>query len=865
MRYTLIVLFCIVLNPVFSGAQEAVPDYQNLELSFQERALDLVGRMTLEEKVSQLLHDAPAIKHLGVRAYNWMNECLHGVANHEGYATVFPQAIGMGASFNTNLMLKVGTAISEEARAMHHGGVRNAEEGYVIGLTFWSPNINLFRDPRWGRGQETYGEDPYHMGQMAIPFIKGLQGEHPRYLKTVSTVKHYVVHSGPEELRHEFNTISNERDFWESYMPHYITAIKDAKVHSVMCAYSRLNGESCCGSDYLLNELLRERLGFDGYVVSDCGSVWDIYDGHFLTESITEAAALALESGVDLNCGRAMEFPYAKLADAVAEGMVNEAVVDTAAYRLMLARFKLGMFDPPEMVPYAQIPVDAIDSDTHKAVALQMARESIVLLKNENDLLPLSKQVGKVAVIGPNAAEHRVLYGNYNGIPSNPVSVLQGIEEKLPEAEILYSKGSELIGAKDFGTPVPASFLLTANKEEGLLASYYPNRSFAGEPSHTRIEREIVLSDEFGPPYDDLDMDNFSVRWEGHIRFPETALYHLSALAYPHFKIFIDDKPLKTGGKKRKFRHYEAGKLYEIRIELISDTDGFYFILGHAADHASLLRNAVEAANEADVVVLVAGLSSLLEEEGLDRSEIELPEIQQDLIREVLSVGKPSILVLMTGGSVALDGEALQVPAILEAWYPGQAGGTAVADVLFGDYNPGGRLPVTFYKSTSQLPDYEDYSMENRTYKYFTDDPLYPFGHGLSYTSFAYQHLEMPESIVAGEMLELSVEVENTGTVAGDEVLQVYVKDVEASVRVPKHSLQAFKRIHLQPGEVQRVDFTLGPQQLALLNDEMAWMVEPGEFIISVGGGQPGAQPASTDIITKSVQVTGNRVVMQKY
>jgi beta-glucosidase len=865
MRYVPIALALVLLNPGTFEAQQSIPAYQNLELSFEERALDLVGRMTLEEKVSQLLHDAKAIDRLGIPAYNWMNECLHGVAVAEGYATVFPQAIGMGASFNTDLMLKVGTAISDEARAMHHGGVRNVEEGYVIGLTFWSPNINLFRDPRWGRGQETYGEDPYHMGQMAIPFIKGLQGEHPRYLKTVSTVKHYVVHSGPEEQRHEFNTLSNERDFWESYMPHYIAAIKDADVQSVMCAYSRLNGESCCGSDYLLNELLRERLGFEGYIVSDCGSVTDIYDGHHLTKSVTEAAALALKSGVDLNCGRAMTFPYAMLVDAVAQGMVDEAVVDSATYRLLLARFKLGMFDPPEMVPYAQIPVDGIDSDEHKDLALQMARESMVLLKNENNLLPLSKQIGKVAVIGPNADDHRVLYGNYNGIPSKPVSVLEGIEEKLPEAEVVYAKGSELIDNKEFGTQVPSTFLFTPDMEAGLLASYYPNRNLSGEPSHTRIENEIILFDEFGPPYDDLDIDKFSVRWEGYISFPETALYRLYAYAFPHYKIYIDDKLIGTRKRSARFRQYEAAKLYKIRVELISDTDGFYFILAHAADNSSLRRNAVETARKSDTVVLVVGLSSLLEEEGQDRSDIELPEIQQNLIKEVLATGKPTILILMTGGAVALDAEALQVPVILEAWYPGQSGGAAVADVLFGDYNPGGKLPVTFYQSTTQLPDYEDYSMENRTYKYFTDVPLYPFGHGLSYTSFTYKQLQLQDSITAGEVLELSVEVENTGKVAGDEVVQVYVKDVEASVRVPVHALQDFRRVHLQPDEKQTVNFTLTPQQLALLTDNMEWKVEPGEFIISVGGGQPGAHPLSTEVMMKSIHVTGDPVVVQKY
>jgi beta-glucosidase len=850
---------------VFSNAQEGKPAYQNLELPFEERAQDLVSRMTLEEKVSQLLHDAKAIERLGIPAYNWMNECLHGVANMEGYATVFPQAIGMAASFNQDLMLEVASAISDEARAMHHNGIRNAEEGYVCGLTFWSPNINLFRDPRWGRGQETYGEDPYLTGRMAVSFINGLQGEHPRYLKIVSTVKHYVVHSGPEEQRHEFNTISNERDFWESYMPHYITAIEDADVQSVMCAYSRLNGESCCGSDYLMNELLRERLGFNGYIVSDCGSVTDIYDGHFLTESVTEAAALALKSGVDLNCGRAMTFPFTKLADAVAQGMVDEAAVDSAAYRLMLARFKLGMFDPPEMNPYAQIPREAIDSEEHKALALQMARESMVLLKNEGNLLPLGKDIGTIAVIGPNADDHRVLYGNYNGTPSQPVSILEGVRSAVPEAEVLYSKGCELVENEDFATPVPVTFLQTPDGQPGLEASYYGNTSFSGQPLHVRDEAGVMLFDEFGPPFDNLEEGNFSVRWEGTISFPETARYRLWAYAHPRHRLFIDDAVVSTEEQESNYLKFEADRAYKVKLELVCDGDGFIAVLVHSADNRSLLRNAGRIASEADAVILAVGLSILLEEEGLDRETIELPEIQQKLIKKVLNAGKATILVLMTGGAVALEAKALQVPAILEAWYPGQSGGTAVVDVLFGDHNPGGKLPVTFYSSTSQLPDYEDYSMENRTYKYFTDIPLFAFGHGLSYTSFAYQHLQMPDSISAGESVELSVEVENTGEIAGDEVVQVYVKDVEASVRVPIRSLQAFKRIHLQPGEKQRVTFSLAPQQMALLSDDMVWMVEPGEFIVSVGGGQPGVQDAWAGIISKPVHVTGERFVVRRY
>jgi beta-glucosidase len=857
--YTVIL---IILLTASSFAQLRIPDYKNTNLSFEKRALDLVSRMTLEEKVSQLVHDAKAIERLNIPDYNWMNECLHGVAVMEGYATVFPQSIGMAASFNTELMYKVASIISDEARAMHHNGIRNAEEGYVCGLDFWSPDINLYRDPRWGRGQETYGEDPYLMGRMAVSFIKGLQGDHPKYLKTIATVKHYVVHSGPESKRHEFNTISNDRDFWETYMPHYITSIKEANVQSVMCAYSRLNGESCCGSDYLLNELLREQLGFNGYVVSDCGSVTDIYEGHNLVSSVTEAAVLALKSGVDLNCGRAMTFPYDKLTDAVNNGMLEESFVDTAAYRLMLARMKLGMFDPPDMVPYASMPVETIDSEKNKSVALEMARESIVLLKNKENLLPLTKDIKTVAVIGPNADDHEVLFGNYHGTPSNPVSVLEGVTAKLPNTEVLYSKGSELVADEEFVTPVPAKFLLTPDKQQGLLTSYYPNTDFSGEPLHTRIQKSLMVFDEFGAPFDDLEINNFSIRWEGFISFPETALYKLNAFAHPHYQIFIDDELIAGENKEEEYTLFERNKNYRIRIEFISDEDGFYFIFVHSVKNASLLNNALKITKDADAVILTVGISSLIEEESLDRNKIELPEIQQSLIKEVLKIDKPTVLVILGGGAIAFDEEVLNVPAIIEAWYPGQAGGTAVADVLFGDYNPAGRLPVTFYQSTSQLPPFEDYSMDNRTYKYFKGVPLFPFGYGMSYSSFDYSNFEISESVKAGEDIEFSIDVTNNGNVAGDEVIQIYVKDVEASVRVPVHSLQSFKRLHLKTGEKQTVTFALSPKQLALLNNNMIWMVEPGEFIISVGGGQPGYSSTVTEVLSKSVQVTGNDFII---
>jgi len=674
---------------------------------------------------------------------------------------------------------------------------------------------------------------------MAVSFVKGLQGDHPKYLKTVSTVKHYVVHSGPEALRHEFNTISNERDFWETYMPHYITAIKEANVESVMCAYSRLNGESCCGSDYLINEILREQLGFKGYVVSDCGSVSDIYDEHHLVDSFTEAAVLALKSGVDLNCGRAMTFPYDKLDEAVNKGLLDESYIDTAAYRLMLARFKLGMFDPPHMIPYSKMLKSVIDSQKNKQVALQMARESIVLLKNENNLLPLNKDINKIAVIGPNADAHRVLYANYNGIPSNPVSVLEGVREKLHKDRILFSKGCELVADENFKTPIPSKYLLTPDKKKGLLASYYPNKTFSGRPLHTRIEKQLMLWDEFGPPFEDLEIDNFSIRWEGYLSFPETASYKINAVASPHYKMYIDEKLIADEKRGGEFIQLKANKLCKIRVDFVSDSDEFFIGMVHSLDNSYLHKNALDAATKADAVILAVGTSNLLEEEGLDREEIELPEIQQELIKKILKLNKPTVLVILSGGAIALDDEILKVPVIIEAWYPGQSGGTAVADVIFGDYNPAGRLPVTFYKSTSQLPPYEDYNMENRTYKYFTDRPLFPFGFGLSYTTFEYENLRISSKKFNPSKetkLLVSVDIKNTGPVKGDEVAQLYIKDLESSVVQPLKRLREFKRITLDKGQTQNVTFELHNEDFSYWDESRKdWHIEPGQFEIQIG------------------------------
>jgi beta-glucosidase len=874
-----ILFLLLIIYPSLMGCASE-PAYKNTNLSFEERAKDLVSRMTLDEKVSQMIHIAQPIERLGIPYYNWMNECLHGVANMEDYVTVFPQSIGMGASWDTECMYRVATAISDEARAMHHNGYRNVEGGHVGGLTFWSPNINLFRDPRWGRGQESYREDPCHIGQMAIPFIRGLQGNDPKYLKVVSTVKHYVVHSGPEPERHEFDAKTSERDFWETYMPHFVTALKEADVYSVMCAYNRYNGESCCGSNYLLNELLREKYGFDGYIVSDCGSVTDIFEFHKINDTPEEAAALAVKSGVDLNCGRGTFFPYESLQKAVEKGLITESEIDTAVYRLMLARMKLGMFDLPEMVPFSKISKEVIDSSKHQELALEMARKSIVLLKNENDILPLKKSTKKIAVIGPNANNENVLLGNYHGIPSNPISLLKGLKSKLPETEFLYSKGCDYVDEPEMFNFLPGAVLFTDEKmsQKGINVEFFNNKTFSGDPVVKKVESKVFLTSEFGVPYEGLEEENFSVRWSGSIVIPENAKYRFIAEGNENCKVYLDNNLIIDGRKNNssEFLDLESGSPYSFKIELRADTEEFDLLMFWKIDQDDLANNAMAAARESDIVVMAMGISNEIEGEELgveltgfeggDRTTIELPADQQRLIKNIKSLNKPVILVLMGGGSFALPEEHELCDAILMAWYPGQAGGTALADVLFGDYNPGGKLSLTFYKSTSDLPDFRNYDMENRTYRFFKGQPLYAFGYGLSYTSFAYSDLLLAESIEAGENVELSVMVKNTGSVAGDEVVQVYVKDVQASERVPIHSLQGFKRIHLKPGETKTLSFNISPKQLALLNNEMKWMVEPGRFLISAGGRQPNQKENVSgnykDIIIEEMTVTGSDYII---
>lgn len=854
------------------GGGGNIEPYKNTKLSFEERAKDLVSRMTLEEKISQLTHRAAAIDRLGVPEYNWWNECLHGVGR-SGLATVFPQAIGMAAMWDDQEMFDIANVISDEARAKHHDYVRQGKRLQYQGLTYWTPNINIFRDPRWGRGMETYGEDPYLTGELAVDFIKGLQGDDPKYLKLVATSKHFVVHSGPESTRHSADVHPSNYDFYETYTPHFKKTIDEAGVYSVMCAYQRLNGDPCCGSEFLGN-LLRNEWGFKGYIVSDCGAIADFWrpNNHHVVETRPEAAAMGIKAGTDLNCGDT----YPALMEAVEQGLITEAEIDVAVERLMLARMKLGMFDPDEKVPYAQIPITVLDSKEHKAMALDAARKSMVLLKNDG-ILPLSKDVKKIAVIGPNANDKSVLLANYYGFPSEPKTMLTGIKEKMPDAEVVFAQGSRLATELPYLTPIPTDVLFTDQtlSTNGLKAEFFNNSNLEGTAVHERIDPQIDFEWWTTPPFEDLNPANYSIRWSGYFVPKITGEYALGANGMSGYKVFIDDKPLvRYQGIDSPMVEYEimkltAGKKYKIVVEYNQDKSE-YTAMQLLWDYPkpNLKQEAVDLAKNSDVVIMCMGLSPQLEGEEMkvkvkgfshgDREDIQLPESQTDLIRAIQATGKPIVLVLLNGSAVAFNWEAENIPAILEAWYPGQAGGEAVADVLWGDYNPAGRLPVTFYKSIDQISAFDNYDMKGKTYRYFTGEPLYEFGYGLSYTNFEYNFKSIPESVKAGKDIKVAVDVTNTGKMDGDEVVQLYVSLPESKHLVPVRSLQGFKRIHLKAGETQTVEFTLTPNQFAARDDNNAAVVEEGEVLISVGGKQPdSATLAKKGAVQKGVKITG--------
>lgn len=858
-----------------AAQQQPKPPYLDTSLQLDQRVDDLVSRMTLEEKVSQMMNAAPAIPRLGIPEYDWWNEALHGVAF--GIATVFPQAIGLGATFDPQLISRVSTVISEEARAKYHEAQRQGNRSRFNGLTFWSPNINIFRDPRWGRGQETYGEDPYLTSRLGVEFVKGLQGNDPKYLKVISTPKHYAVHSGPEPERHRFDAAITERDLRETYLPAFRATVTEGHAGSVMCAYNRLNGEPACANSHLLGDVLRGEWGFNGYVVSDCGAIDDIYQRHHFLKSAAEASALAVKRGTDLECGAS----YKSLVDAVKQGLISESEIDGALKRLFTARFRLGMFDPPEMVPYAQIPFSANDSSAHRQLSLEAARESIVLLKNENNMLPLRKDLKSIAVIGPNADDVPVLLGNYNAQPSRATTPLGGIRSHVsPGTKVIHTAGTTLTEVSV--VPVPASALREPAGKPGLSAEYFANKNLEGPPALKRVDESVNFDWGMGKPAAELPADNFSARWTGKLTPTVSGKYRFGAIADDGVRIYLDGKLIAEDWTEHAPTTVsaevtlQAGKSYDVNMEYYESQIGAVAKLvwqpPSVTNTASPYAEAVKVAKEADTVVLVLGLSSKLEGEemtirepgflGGDRTDIKLPARQEALLQAVAATGKPVVLVLLSGSALAVNWADSHVAAIVQAWYPGEEGGAAIADVLFGDYNPAGRLPVTFYKSVDQLPPFESYAMDGRTYRFFNGQPLYPFGHGLSYTKFKYSGFTVSSPRVSpGDSVTVSATVENSGSREGDEVVQLYLTDVQASVRVPIRSLAGIERKHLQPGERRVVNFKIDPRQLAVVTNDGRTVVEPGEFKVTIGGKQPGftgtADAATTEFVEGRFSVIG--------
>jgi len=815
------------------------------------RVQDLVSRLTLEEKISQMVFTAPAIERLNIAKHNWWNEGLHGVGR-AGLATVFPQAIGLAATWNESLMSQVATAISDEARAKHHHAARRGIREMYTGLTYWSPNINIFRDPRWGRGQETYGEDPYLTAKMGVAFVAGLQGDDSNYLKVAATPKHYAVHSGPESLRHHFDAQVDERDMREFYLFAFEATVKAAKAASVMGAYNRTNGEPCCASQTLLEKILRQEWGFDGYVVSDCEAIRDIFEHHKVVATAAEAAALAVKNGCELNCGRV----YAALLEAVEQGLIDEATIDRAVERLFRARFKLGMFDPPEMVPYAQIPIEVVNSPEHQALARQAATQSIVLLKNEGNLLPLSKNITSIAVIGPNADDAQTLLGNYNGTPAAAVTPLEGIRRKVSAQTVLYhARGCALAEGMPLLQPISTAHLRPQNQngnQTGLNGRYYANAQFSGPPQMERVDSHINFTWVDTNPLTGQWGDHFSVQWDGFLVPPAGGEYQLGVNGFSEYRLYLDGE-LLIGNKmehhpilKSKTVELEAGRFYRLHLEYVSEGLDPQIQLLWALPGVDDETPALEAAKKAEVVVMVMGLSAQLEGEempvhipgfaGGDRTDIKLPATQERLLQKIHALGKPVVLVLANGSALAINWAAKNIPAIVEAWYPGQAGGAALADVLFGDTNPAGRLPITFYQSVEDLPPFEDYRVEGRTYRYFRGRPLFPFGHGLSYTTFDYSnlHISRPQVPVNGEVTVLA-DVTNTGACPGEEVVQLYTRAPQAGAARPIKELKGFKRVALEPGQTKTVSFTLSTDLFAFYNRQMQLVIEPGQIQVMVG------------------------------
>jgi len=840
------------------ASHAAAQVYRDPTQPTEARVDDLVRRMTIEEKAAQMQNTAPAIPRLGIPPYDYWNEGLHGVAR-AGEATVFPQAIGMAASWDPALMLAEGQTIAIEGRAKYNQAQAQKNYDRYYGLTFWSPNINIFRDPRWGRGQETLGEDPYLTGTMAVPFVRGLQGDDAKYLEAVATPKHFAVHSGPEQSRHRFNVDPSPRDLSETYLPAFRRAIVEGHAESLMCAYNAVDTKAACANTMLLQDTLRGAWGFKGFVTSDCGAIDDITTGHHNSATNPEGAALAVKAGTDTGCDFKDEM--LDLPKAAKAGHLTEADMDVALKRLFTARMKLGMFDPAANVPFSTIGIDQNHSAAHRALALKAAHESIVLLKNDG-VLPLAAGARRIAVVGPTAASLIALEGNYNGTPVGAVLPVDGMAAAFGADRVVYAQGAPF--TQELAVAVPRSAF-----PGGLTATFYNNPNFSGTPVATQRVKEIDVNWGSIAPASGVDPRTFSVRWSGQIAPPAAGDYQFElerrercdvGNGLERYTIHIEGAPdqsvtAKCNGRAQDFApmkvHFADTSPRAFRIDFAHESSRASDVTFAWKPPLTALRDeAVRAAAQADVVVAFVGLNAWLEGEemplhvpgfaGGDRTGIALPAAQSALLDALAATGKPLVVVLQSGSALALGAQEAKARAVLEAWYPGEAGGQAIADVLSGKINPSGRLPVTFYASTEQLPAFDDYRMANRTYRYFAGKVEYPFGHGLSYTRFAYGAVKpVSGSVAAGQGTSVSTTVRNTGKRAGDEVAQLYLS-VPGREGAPIRSLKGYQRVHLAAGETKTLTFQLDPRDLAVADATGAMVASAATYDVWIGGGQPG-------------------------
>ncbi len=826
--------------------------YQNSSLSSDERAKDLLSRLTLSEKASLMFDQSPAIPRLGIKKFNWWSEALHGLANNDN-VTVFPEPVGMAASFDDSLVFKIFNATSDEVRAKYHEALRSGKENRrFLSLSVWTPNVNIFRDPRWGRGQETYGEDPYLTSRMGVAVVKGLQGPaDSKYRKLLACAKHYAVHSGPEWSRHTLNLNNvSQRDLWETYLPAFKSLVQDADVRQVMCAYQRLDDEPCCGNTRLLQTILREQWGYKHIVVADCGAVTDFFTSHKTSSDATHASAKAVLAGTDVECVW-QGYAYEKLPEAVAKGLITEKEVDSHLLKVLTGRFDLGDFDENAIVPWANIPMTIVNNSEHRKLALDMALESMTLLQNKNNVLPLKKSTKKIAIIGPNADNEPMLWGNYNGTPQRTISILNGIKSKLPANSIVYDKACDLVENK-----VTQSYFskATAAGKQGFKASYWNNRDRSGE---------MVTTDQIRNPFkittagdhefaSGVRLEGFSAKYETEFTAPETEEIAFKVGATGYFELFVNGKSLARYNNWRTLPsriayNVEKGKTYQIEIrfaQLNNWQANLEFDFGKELDiDFSGLINKLKGIDE---VVFVGGLSTLLEGEempvnfpgfkGGDRTDIELPLVQRNCLKALKAAGKKVIFVNCSGSAIGMVPETQSCDAILQAWYGGESGGQAVADVLLGDYNPSGKLPITFYKDTTQLPDFEDYTMKERTYRYMTAEPLFPFGYGLSYTSFAIGNVRLNKTqIKKDEGLSVTIPVSNTGKRNGTEIVQLYVRKINDTSGTIK-TLRGFKRTDVAAGKTANAVIDLHPSAFEFYNTQTLKMdVMAGEYKLWYG------------------------------